>query len=241
MECNRERNVKFNQVSESEIRSVVPFLVFGLCFMLAVAGCEREIPVLSNGDASGYRIEGIITDGQGRAIVGVQVKLYYQFEYVDSKPAASKEYFVSEQNQVVTVRVFDLNDNPRRTISTSLYQPGPIIVQWDKRDDQGRLVPSGVYYVRYIVRGETKYSYPVTVTGAITAVTDGSGHYAIPSENLPVGFYPVPLYSSDSTIYYGNYQIVPYVGINFVVSSQVRSVYASLTKDRITQIDYTFY
>lgn len=211
-----------------------------LLMLAVVNGCEREIPVLGSSNSSGYRIEGMVTDGQGRPIVGVQVRLSYQFEFVDTNPPPRKEYIVAQQVEVVTVQVVDINDRVIRILSTASYSQGPIVVTWDQRDDRRRLVPSGVYFVRYLSGGDVKHSYPVTVTGAVTDVTDEAGRFQIPSENLPIGFYPVPLSPSDGYPYAGNYRIIPFVALDFTISSQRKSAYVSLTSDRVTKVDITF-
>lgn len=208
--------------------------------LVAGSGCEREIPVVENQEVTGYRIEGLVTDAQGQPVANVQVKLFYQFEFVDSKPPPAKTYIVPQSNQLIAARVYDYGDRVIRTISSISYPAGPIVIEWDKKDDRGNLVPSGVYWVRYLSGNDVHLRYPVTISGEVATTTNSSGRYVIPAENLPIGFYPVPLYNGDRSQYFGNHRIIPYVGLDFIISNSRKSVSFLLQKDRVTHMDVRF-
>jgi hypothetical protein len=110
-------------------------------------------------------------------------------------------------------------------------------VEWDKKDAFGRLVPSGIYTVEFNLNGVHKASNTVIVDGAVTAVTDSLGHYIIPDQNLPIGFYPVPRYSSYDSEFMGNYSITSLVSLELYLDTH-RGTSFSVTKDQITRYDF---
>ena len=166
--------------------------------------------------------------------------MHYDYEYVDANPPESRVFQVTDPNVTVRIKVFDRSNRLRRLLYEGQVSPGPLSVQWDLKDSFGVPVPSGIYTVQFTVGAEVKQSYTVTVSGAVTARTDSLGSFAIMNENLPIGFYPVPLYSSDRTSFLGNYRIVPYVTVEATVQSIKRSAYISLARDRVTRVELKF-
>jgi len=209
-----------------------------LCLLLMEA-CEREIPPAAEPvTTTGYQIQGFVLDRLGNPVRGLPIALYYDYELVDTGPPPSKIFRASDPSAIVRVTVFDSGNRPLLTLFQGRPpEEGDLEIDWDKKDAFGNPVPSGAYTVEYIVGGQTKMSYPVVVSGNVVATTDTSGHYIIPDQYLPVDFYPVPLYSADSSRYLGNYQITPYMVLEFRLQP---SRYASvlLTKDQITYLDF---
>jgi hypothetical protein len=205
--------------------------------VLISLACEREIPPLIEPvTVSGYRVEGLISDRLGNPVRGVPIALHYDYELADQGPPPSKTYQVVDPNKTIRVIVYDRGNRFLRLLFQGRSSLGPLVVEWDQRDALGSLVPSGVYSVQYVVDGQTMMSYPVTVSGRITARTDSLGHYVISDENLPVGFYPVPLYTPDGTSYLGNYRISSYVLLEFQLEPR-RVAGVSLVRDRVTRYD----
>lgn len=224
------------------LNAIVFFVSFGF-LMVIVSGCEREIPLASIGEPeiSGYRIEGTLTDRLGTPYRDIPIQLFYDYEFVDSNDPPSKEFEVTEPAKIIRVGVYDRNDHLKRILFNGRAEPGPFVVLWDQKESNGVLAISGVYTVRYTVDEQTKKSYPVTVSGNVTARTDSLGKFLIPDVNLPIDFYPVPLYNSDSSIYYGNHRIIPYVVLQFALAeNNNRSVYFRLEKNRVTHKDVKF-
>jgi len=219
------------------VRPTLIFLPLGFGLLLMQA-CERDIPpVAEPAETIGYQIEGFVLDRLGNPVRGLPVAVYYDYEQVDNGPPPSKVFKASDLTAIVRVTVFDSNDRPLVT----LYQgrpnaDGELEIDWDQQDAFGNPVPSGAYTVEYIVGGQTKMSYPVVVSGNVVATTDTTGRYIIPDQYLPVDFYPVPLYSADSSSYLGNYRITPYVVLEFRLQPS-RYGYVILTKDQITRLD----
>jgi hypothetical protein len=56
--------------------------------------------------------------------------------------------FVLDRNTQVSLRVFDVQGRVARTLLDSYLTAGPRVVSWDGRDDHGRPLPSGTYFLR---------------------------------------------------------------------------------------------
>jgi hypothetical protein len=200
--------------------------------------CEREVPPGLTGPStiSGYRIEGFVSDNLGNPVRGIAVALHYDYLLQDQGPPPSQIFQVTDPSKTVRVSVLDRASTVVRVLLQGRVNAGPLEVEWDERSSDRNPVPSGVYVVQFEVDGEVKMTYPVTVSGAITARTDSMGHYVIPDINLPVGFYPVPLYGQGGTSFLGNHRISSYVVLEFYLEPR-RVAGLSLTKDQITRYD----
>jgi hypothetical protein len=205
----------------------------------AMLGCERELPyqVPSEKPVVGYQVEGYITDHLGVPLKGVRVALWYDYELVDTIRPPTPSFFVDDSTKTVSVQVL----NRGRRVIAVLFQGrspvGLLDTEWDRRDASGLPVPSGIYTVDFSLNGVSRASYKVVNDGAVTAVTDSLGHYVIPDENLPVGFYPVPRYSSADSHFFGNYRITPSVALELYLDVH-RGSSLSLTKDQVTRRDF---
>lgn len=223
--------------------SVAGFFVLCGVLIAAVSGCEREIPLVSSSgpEISGYHIEGTLTDRLGNPYRDIPVQLFYDYAFVDANDPPSKEFQVTEPSKIIRVGVYDRNDRLKRILFIGGAERGPLVVLWDQKESNGVPAPSGVYTVRYTVDEQVKKTYPVTVSGTVVARTDSLGTFFIPDDNLPIDFYPVPLYNSDNSAYYGNHRIIPYVVLQFALAeNNSRSVYLRVEKDRVTRIDIKF-
>jgi len=56
--------------------------------------------------------------------------------------------FVLDRDARVSLRVFDVHGRAVRTLVDSYLASGQRVVGWDGRDDGGRLLASGTYFVR---------------------------------------------------------------------------------------------
>jgi hypothetical protein len=212
------------------------FLPIALCVLLQA--CEREIPpVGTSTTVTGYRIEGFVLDGLGNPVRGLPIAIYYDYGLVDAGPPPTKVFQPTVPTQFVRVTVYDRFDVPVVTLFQGRSpEEGTLQVNWDQRDAGGNPVPSGAYTVQYIVDGKTQLSYPVVVSGNVVTSTDSTGHYVIPDKNLPVGFYPVPLYSADNSKFLGNWQITADIIVELRLQpSRYWSVV--VTRDQITEFD----
>jgi hypothetical protein len=175
--------------------------------------------------------------GIGNPIPNSPIKLYYDFQYVDTDPPPTPEFEVTNGAQVIRVSVYDRDERLIRTLYNGVYPVGTMRIEWDKKISSSTFAPSGVYEVRFIVSGETRKSYPVTVDETITAVTDTAGAFTISDKHLPVGFYPVPQYSEDNSEYYGQFRITDVVYLEFITPMSSRAVLVNLTKGTISKVN----
>lgn len=208
-------------------------------FLGGVLGCERELPYVAPAEMpiAGYQIEGYVTDQLGVPLKNIRIALWYDYEFVDTLRLPSPSFFVDDSTKDVLVRVFDRIQKVEAVLFEGHSPVGPVDTAWNRRDASGNPVPSGVYMVDFSLNGVSRASYTVVVDGAVTAVTDSLGHYVIPDENLPVGFYPVPRYSSLDPTFYGNYRITPLVALELYIGLHPGTSF-SLNKDQVTRQDF---
>jgi hypothetical protein len=210
-----------------------------VALLVCVSGCQRDLPYQTSPEQpiAGYRIEGYVIDHLGVPLKGIRVGVWYDYEFVDTFQPPSSSFFVDDSTKNVVVRVLDRNQNVRAILLEGHSPVGPLDVEWDKRDSYGNLVPSGIYTVDFSQNGVHKASHTVLVDGAVTAVTDSLGYYAIPDENLPIGFYPVPRYSSYDSQFMGNYSITSSITLELYLDVH-RGTSVSVTKDQVTRYDF---
>lgn len=206
--------------------------------LVGMIGCERDVPFMvpPPEPINGYQIEGYVTDRLGIPVKDLQVALWYEFDYVDGNPP-NRTLYVDNSNATSLVRVFDANKNVKKVLFQGRAPLGILDVSWDKKDSLGQPVPTGIYTVDFRQGGVLKNSYTTVVNGNVTVVTDSLGHYTITNDQLPVGFYPVPLYSNDDSNFLGNFQVSSYVVLEFYLTSH-RSASVILTPDQVTRLDY---
>lgn len=194
-------------------------------------------PEGENQSIAGYRIEGTVTNNLGEPLPDVEVSVSYDYDYENDDPPPSQAVTLTGAGQLVTVAVYDARNSLVRVISSELSEPGSYLVRWDRLDSLGADVPAGLYEVRYIVGVDTPKVYDVLVDGTVTAKTDDLGKYVVGGEHLPVGAGPIPLYSDDGSVFYGNYIVRPDVFLTFASATSTLTFTISLEKDRITPGD----
>lgn len=206
--------------------------------VIVATGCERELPFESSVSQPivGYRVEGYVTDRLGVPVKNVRITLWYDFDPIDDNSPPSRILFVDDPNKSVALRVLDIRDRVIKVLYNGKAPVGELDYAWNKTDSTGKQVPSGVYKMEFRLGGVVRNTYTMIVNGAVSAVTDSLGHYVIPDDNLPVDFSPAPLYSSDGERFVGNYQITPYIVLDFNLDF-LRRTSLTLKKDEITRFD----
>ena len=205
---------------------------------IAVSGCERELPFESSVSQSitGYRVEGYVTDRLGVPVKSVRITLWYDFVSIGNTNPPSHSLFVDDPNKSVVLRVLDIQNRVVKVLYNGRAPVGELDYSWNNTDSVGKQAPSGVYKMEFLLGGFVRNSYTIIVNGVVSAVTDSLGHYVIPNENLPVDFSPAPLYSSDGKRFLGNYQITPYIVLDFNLDF-LRRTSLTLKKDEVTRYD----
>jgi len=213
-----------------------PHGIWFLAGMIVVAfvGCERQIPVapVQQAPINGYQIEGTMTDGLKRPLVGVSIRMYYDPTYVGSDSVPNRSYMPQAASEFVLVRVYNAGGLFVKLLFQGTISDTSITVLWDGRDASGAPAPSGLYTVRYSVGSEVRTSYPFIVDGNITAVTDTAGHYSIGNINLPIGSV-VPYFNG--TTFLGWYRIDPSVFLEVQAPSLNRTYHIALDVNVITE------
>jgi len=213
------------------------FLVaFTVVFYL---GCERDTQLLSVDPTIGYKVQGTVTDRIGNPVVGVNVRVWYDYDLVDRNPAPPKDFTVTDSTKTVSVIVRNRADQVIRTIFSGTLPPGNRTYDWDMKNVNGNDPPAGMYAVHYLVDGVSQKSYSVMVSGTVVSLTDVQGQYTIPDDNLPIGFYPVPIYSPDKSVYFGNHRIGPSVRLAFTTTARAKEVVVNLSKNVVKKVDVT--
>lgn len=207
--------------------------------MLAALSCRDIRPPTAPADIAGYRIDGALTDADGFPVSGAEVVLFYTADDAGFGPIDTVQAVVTDSTKTVDVSVYTLSYRFVRTLYFGLRHPGPIPrFIWDGRDDNNRLVPSGMYLVGYQI-GDTVYKYvPVVVDGLATDTTDGNGNFSITNANLPIGRL-FDYYDAGGT-YVSTLRIAPAIDLIFRKGS-VESSYTSipLVKDKVTSASFT--
>ena len=209
--------------------------------VIVLASCER--PMVQESEfqpTTGYQINGRIVDRFGVPVAGVEIYPYYDLAYASSDTAPAREYQVRDSITLVSMRVLDARDTVVRDLGSGFFAPGFILVEWDRRDDAGVDVPSGVYRVCYIVGDQIAGWYSVLVEGTLTARSDSLGAFTLWDHHLPMGFSPVPRYSRDSSVYYGLYSVAGVVILDLVTPSKIRTIGVRPVKDRVTNVPIVF-
>lgn len=205
---------------------------------LTAMRCERDLPfeVPSTESIDGYQIEGYVTDRLGIPVKGLRIGLWYDYERIDTAGQPSRYFFVDDTGKTVFLRAVDLHNNVIKVLYIGRAQFGELEYTWDKTDSTGISVRNGIYKIEFWIGSVLKDSHTVVVDRAVSAITDSLGHYEITNAYLPVGYRPVPRYSSDGQSFLGYYEITPYVLLEFYLDTR-RVASVKLKTNEITRFD----
>lgn len=203
--------------------------------MLSESGCRD--PGVDGGSVpiDGYRIECTIVDGLDQPMEGIDILLYYDTIYVSNTPVPNRAFVVPSPGQFVTINVYDAEGALVRNLYGDVPSSTQLYVPWDKRTNDGTLVGSGLYTVRYLIGSEIRHSYEITLHGLVTAETDSNGTFMIDNRNLPLNHSPAPFYD-DSDSFAGYYEILDWVYLEFVVANALFSIPVRVKEDAVTYV-----
>ncbi len=206
-----------------------------------IAGCQRQIPILESPSISGYEVQGTVTDQLGNPIPNVQVYVDYDWETNYNDTSATRTYFVSDPTAFVSADVVDWSGRIVRILASPRQRYGAFEVSWNGKDTTGTLVPSGLYYVQYLVNGVATFAYSQLVTGGQVATTDDQGHYTVLPPNLPVdstaNFYFFPADSS----YGANLLVLSDVVLTYTYPNHYQQIQRRLDKNLVTIVNVVFH
>lgn len=185
---------------------------------LGLASCERELlPLDPSLIITGYEIRGTVGDRFGNPIFGVDVTIDYTLEWVDNGPEPPRVYQVPSPGESITIVVAGRDGRTVRVESLGMQAAGPFSYLWNGRDGSGQLALPGVYEVRYQTAAGVRLTYPTLLSGTRVATTDSLGRFTIRDRELPVGYYPVPEYSSSGSVYFGNLRVTNELILGFAI------------------------
>ena len=226
-----------NRTARSAGAAVVRSAWFSALWTLLFLSCERATIAESTFQpVVGYQITGRIVDRYGVPMEGVEIYPYYDLVYESSEPAPPRQYFVQDSVTFVSTRVLDGRDSVVRELGEGWFARGFLLAEWDRRDGAGGDVPSGIYRVCYVVRDDIVHSYSVLVEGTLSARSDYSGIFTLWDQHLPMEFSPVPLFSADSSVYYGTYSIGRTVILDLVTPTTIHTIAVRPSKGRVTDV-----
>lgn len=116
------------------------------------------------GSATGFELHAGFWYIHSRPISGIEVPPVepYMNRLVGVRPnpfnPVTQIVFSVGAEAIVTLRVHDLQGRRVRTLTQESFAPGLHHVPWNGRDDSGREMPSGTYFVRFTADGEIQTS-----------------------------------------------------------------------------------
>ena len=205
---------------------LVLFCVFGL-------SCRDVQPVEQAATIEGYQLHGTVTAANGAPLDSVEVRLYYIYNVVQQTPIDTQLVVVTDSTKILDISVYTLTYRFIRELYFGYRRTGVIPrFRWDGRDTEGVPVPSGKYFIRYLIDTVVvKYS-PVVVDGNPTAFTDASGHFTIRNDSFPIREL-FDLYNAEN-LYIGTYEVLPVIDLEFRKLNLRRTYRVELTRDRAT-------
>ena len=136
----------------------------------------------------GYELNGIVITSGGTPVGDVDIRLYYDYDLIDTTPIDTQKVIVTNPSSSVDVAVYTTEFRRVRELFHGYFPVGPVPrMQWDGRNDSGAPMPSGKYLVRYALDTVVvKYSTEI-VEGTHVATTDSLGRFTLPNDRFPVG------------------------------------------------------
>jgi hypothetical protein len=214
------------------------YFLLAIIIFIIFNGCNRDSIVQENISTTGYQIQGKVIDRYRNPVAGAEIKLFYDYGYLNSDQPPSKDCYIDNDTTIVTVVVYDRNDNPIRILLQRKQPIGNLKIEWDQRDTLGTTVPSGLYWIRYYVGTNMKHEYGEVVEGGRVAMTDALGQFTVLDFNLPIGYQPVPGYSLDGQTFYGNYEILSTVFLKIISGQYEFEQYVGLVHGQVVTKDF---
>lgn len=127
-------------------------LTFGSLLGLAVllAACSddtTEPPQPVN------QLTGIVTDTEGNPIADAGILMVYELPETNNRPSTGIYFSLPETTQVLAAIFSDGYQDTVRTLADGLLPPGQHEFNWDGRDSEGLIAPSGVFHY-VLIMGE---------------------------------------------------------------------------------------
>lgn len=161
--------------------------LLGVC-CLAVLSCREIQSIVPPVTVQGYQLNGTVTTSNGIPLDSVDVTLYYTYVLFGRSPIDTQTVYVDDSTKFVDISVYTTRNVFVRRLFFGFRNVGPVPrFRWNGTDDNGNLVPSAEYIVRYTIDTAVVKQSPVLINGNSTASTDGSGQFTILNDHLPIG------------------------------------------------------
>ena len=210
-------------------------LSIAVCCIFVSLSCREVRPFENVLQIHGYQLDGEVTTSTGVAVEGVDVRLYFNYQYVSDTPVDTQTVYVSDPSKPVDIAVYNRDLAFVKQLFLGYRSVGPLPRwTWDGFDAAGKSVPGGKYFIRYVVDTViVKYS-PVLVDGHVTSTSTTGGTFTIAAPNLPIGD-SFDLYDQNY-LYAGTYEIVPVIDLT-LRKGNTRAAYSgiSLRRNQITK------
>ncbi|MBI3364831.1 MAG: hypothetical protein HY033_07985 [Ignavibacteriae bacterium] len=201
--------------------------------------CRDILPLQPSNSTRGFQLNGTVTTPNGIPLDSVDVRVFYNYDLVQTTPIDTQQVLVKDPSRIVDVAVYTPDYQFVRQLYLSYWPVGPVPrFTWDGHDADGALVPSGKYLIRYVVDTLiVKYS-TVIIDGHRTTTTDPKGRFTLSAARLPVEEM-FDHYRSNNT-YEGTYRVLPEIDLVFTKSPLSKTYTGvSLDKNRITTVAFT--
>lgn len=206
---------------------------------LIINSCREIEPSQSVQNIIGYQLNGIVMTSNGIPLDSVIVRLFYRYDYVRSTPLDTVQIYITDLNQEINVSVWSDSTNYIRTLHSGTWSIGLLPrFKWDGMDSNRIPLPSGKYFVRYVVDNKKIKELPVVLDGQITTMTNNGGRFTIMNKNLPIAE-RFDIYGLNGT-FYGVYRVSSTVALEFQIQD-ARAKYPAvhLQKNQVTNHTFT--
>ena len=193
---------------------IVSAVLPGILSIVLLSSCREIVPFEQRIERfEGYQLQGTVTTQNGIPLDSVFVRLFYSYALVQSKPLDTVVVNITDPTKIVEVNVYD-NDGRYVHQMYFGYRPAGRLSQffWNQRDDTGRAMPCGRYWIRTWYNDAIRKIVPYILEGSRTTLTNHDGRFSIGKKNLPVDalfdYYP-------DTSYAGSYRVLARVRLVF--------------------------
>lgn len=199
-----------------------------LCSCREIEPLERFIPV------NGYKLEGTITTPNGIPLDSVEVKVSYTYDLYQTTPLDTVQVLITDSTKIVHVAVYNYNFRQVRQLFLGFHRPGVFPnFRWDERDDTGKYVPSGKYFIRYTYDTVVVKVVSHIAEGHTTAITDRSGRFTLTNANLPIGEI-ADFYRSNGS-YRGTFIVRQSIKLKFLKDGLASSAEVTLARNKLVR------
>jgi len=123
-------------------------------------------------------------------LLGKTAKVDASTIYLKGQDNTSIKYDLVDSADKVTLKIYDADSNPVRTVSKEQQPSGQYTIEWDGKDDKGKNLPEGEYTVEITAdnKGVESWLSPYLI-GAVNEVTFSQGNeplLKVENQSVPI-------------------------------------------------------